>query len=368
MDKPAGMTSHDVVQRVRRALGTRAAGHTGTLDPFATGLLVVLVGRATRLARFVEAQPKTYLATARLGIRTTTDDLTGEVIGLESVEPVSEPRVREVLAEFLGTHPQRPPQFSAKRVGGERSYRKARRGEPVELADVSVTVHHLEMLAYRPPEFDFRVTVSAGTYVRAIARDLGERLGVGAHLTRLRREAIGPLRGGGRAAAGSGDPRGADPRSQRARRLPAVELDEPARQAVAHGRAVVDSGEAGSGAGKPSLLLAGVSSLRWRRRMPDGSVPRLCWTGRERETAPRSRVLAAPPRAGRDRNRRVVRRRPPGPSGGPPGDRSPGARGRAGQRAGDLRSSSARGGEPGGGAAAADDRPRATGDFGPVPA
>jgi tRNA pseudouridine55 synthase len=259
VDKPAGKTSHDVVQHVRRALGIRAAGHTGTLDPFATGLLVVLIGRATRLARFVEAQPKTYFATGRLGIRTTTDDLTGAAIGPESAEPVPEALVGETLAGFLGTHAQRPPQFSAKRVGGERSYRKARRGEPVELADVDITVHEITLVAYRPPEFDFRVTVSAGTYVRAIARDLGEQLGVGSHLTRLRREAIGSLRVEQALPLDRVSLAGLVPARSVLSDLPWIELDEPARQAVVHGRAVVDGravGQRGSGA-EVALLAAG---------------------------------------------------------------------------------------------------------------
>jgi tRNA pseudouridine55 synthase len=251
------MTSHDVVHRVRRVLGIRAAGHTGTLDPFATGLLVVLVGRATRLARFVEGQPKTYLATARLGSRTSTDDLTGEPIGPQSGEQVPEPLVRQALAGFLGTHPQRPPLYSAKRIGGERSYQKARRGETVELAEVNVTVHDIEVVGYRPPDLEFRMTVSAGTYIRAIARDLGDRLGVGGHLTRLRRESVGPLRVEqavpldrlGLAALISARSVLGD--------LPAVELDEPARQAVVHGRAVRDSGEAGKRvSGEEVALLA----------------------------------------------------------------------------------------------------------------
>ena len=253
MDKPAGKTSHDIVQHVRRGLGIRAAGHTGTLDPFATGLLVVLVGRATRLARFVEAQPKTYLATGRLGIRTTTDDLTGEVIGPESAGLLPETLVRDTLAGFLGTQAQRPPQFSAKRVGGERSYRKARRGEAVELADVDITVHAVALVAYRPPEFDFRVTVSAGTYVRAIARDLGEQLGVGSHLTRLRREAIGSLRVENAVSLERLSPAALIPPRGVLADLPAVELDEAGRNDVAHGRAVVDTGrgpEGGAGAGQ----------------------------------------------------------------------------------------------------------------------
>ena len=245
VDKPAGKTSHDIVQHVRRALGIRAAGHTGTLDPFATGLLVVLVGRATRLARFVEAQPKTYLATGRLGIRTTTDDLTGEVIGPESAGLLPETLVRETLARFLGTQPQRPPQFSAKRVGGERSYRKARRGEVVELAEVDITVHAIDLVAWRPPEFDFRVTVSPGTYVRAIARDLGEQLGVGSHLTRLRREAIGSLRVENAVSLERLSPAALIPPRQVLADLPTVELDDAGRNDVAHGRAVVDGGNAG---------------------------------------------------------------------------------------------------------------------------
>jgi tRNA pseudouridine55 synthase len=241
VDKPAGKTSHDIVQHVRRALGIRAAGHTGTLDPFATGLLVVLVGRATRLARFVEAQPKTYVATGRLGVRTTTDDLTGEVIGPELAGLLPETLVRDTLAGFLGTQAQRPPQFSAKRVGGERSYRKARRGEVVELADVDITVHAIDLVAYRPPEFDFRVTVSPGTYVRAIARDLGEQLGVGSHLTRLRREAIGSLRVENAVSLERLSPAALIPPRGVLPDLPAVELDEAGRDDVVHGRAVLDS-------------------------------------------------------------------------------------------------------------------------------
>jgi tRNA pseudouridine55 synthase len=242
VDKPAGKTSHDIVQHVRRALGIRAAGHTGTLDPFATGLLVVLVGRATRLARFVEAQPKTYVATGRLGVRTTTDDLTGEVIGPELAGLLPETLVRDTLAGFLGTQAQRPPQFSAKRVGGERSYRKARRGEVVELAEVDITVHAIDLVAYRPPEFDFRVTVSPGTYVRAIARDLGEQLGVGSHLTRLRREAIGSLRVENAVSLERLSPAALIPPRGVLPDLPAVELDEAGRDDVVHGRAVLDSG------------------------------------------------------------------------------------------------------------------------------
>jgi tRNA pseudouridine55 synthase len=247
VDKPAGPTSHDVVQRVRRLLKTRAVGHTGTLDPFATGLLVVLVGRATRLARFVEAQPKTYLATARLGVATDTDDLTGAPLGPPAdLSGVTEPAVRSALAGFLGAQRQRPPRYSAKHVDGERSYRRARRGEGVDPAETGVTVHRVELVSFAPPELVFRVTVSAGTYVRALARDLGERLGVGAHLTALRREAIGPLRVEDAAPL---DGLGADavrPARAALGHLPALELDAPAWVEVSHGRAVpVEPGATG---------------------------------------------------------------------------------------------------------------------------
>lgn len=214
MDKPAGPTSHDVVARVRRVCGIKSVGHTGTLDPFATGLLVVLLGRATRLARFVEQQSKVYLATARLGAATTTDDLTGEILGPPANRPLggtqdpltsaaaagqppmkAPPRhvVEEALAGFLGPQRQRPPAFSAKRTGGERSYQKARRGEVVVLPEVDIVVDAVALVEYDFPLVRFRATVSAGTYLRALARDLGARLGTGAHLTALRREAIGGI-------------------------------------------------------------------------------------------------------------------------------------------------------------------------------
>ena len=243
VDKPAGMTSHDVVQRVRRVLGTRAAGHTGTLDPFATGLLVVLLGRATRLARFVETQTKTYLATGRLGIRTDSDDLTGQVVATsDAVGRISEEQVAASLAGFLGAQPQRPPRYSAKHVGGERSYAKARRGEVVELPEVTVTVGRIELVEFQSPLVTFRAEVSAGTYLRAIARDLGERLGVGAHLTGLRREAIGSLRVEDAVPLDRLSPAAIISARTVLGDLPTVDLDEGERVAVRHGRAVADRG------------------------------------------------------------------------------------------------------------------------------
>ena len=256
MDKPAGLTSHDAVQKVRRALRTRQAGHTGTLDPFATGLLVVLVGRATRLARFVESEAKTYLATARLGVRTETDDLTGAVIEERPVERLSPEQVREALAGFAGEQRQRPPAYSAKHVSGERSYRLARRGVAVEPPETTVTLHRIELVSWVPPAVTFRATVSPGTYLRAIGRDLGERLGVGGHLTALRREAIGGLRVEEAVPLDQVAPEALRPPASVLGHLPAVELDPAAKAAVVHGRAVADGG-ALMEPGVPVMLLAG---------------------------------------------------------------------------------------------------------------
>ncbi len=195
VDKPAGPTSHDVVAAARRALGTRRVGHTGTLDPFATGLLVLCVGRATRLVEFVTGLPKRYLATVRLGERTTTDDLDGEVeAASDAWRALGRAGVESALASFRGPMRQVPPRYSAKKVAGEAAHYRARRGENVALAPVAVEVLSLELVRWEPPEIDLDVRCSAGTYVRALARDLGETLGTGAHLVALRRTEVGSLR------------------------------------------------------------------------------------------------------------------------------------------------------------------------------
>ena len=239
MDKPAGVTSHDVVARLRRVLGTKAVGHTGTLDPFATGLLVTLVGRATRLARFVEGQPKTYRATLRLGVQTDTDDLTGSPVGgtVPDAWP-AEAEVRTALEAMGGTQQQRPPAYSAKHVDGVRSHRLARRGVDVELAPVEVTIYAMELLAWRAPDAEFRVTVSPGTYVRAIARDVGNRLGLGAHLVALRRESIGALRVDEALPLEAIDAAAMKAPLEVLGHMPRVELDDATRVFVQHGRAI----------------------------------------------------------------------------------------------------------------------------------
>lgn len=189
VDKPAGMTSHDVVAVARRAVHTRRVGHTGTLDPFATGLLVLLVGRATRLAQFVKDEPKVYDATIRFGAETTTDDLTGEPTR-EAAPPDFE-RVEEGIRRLTGSIEQRPPAYSAKKLGGRRAYAAARAGEPLELEPVSVVVHEWLVRGRTASTLDVTITCGGGTYIRALARDLGRLADSAAHLTALRRTRSG---------------------------------------------------------------------------------------------------------------------------------------------------------------------------------
>lgn len=192
--KPAGPTSHDVVDVVRHALRTRRVGHLGTLDPFAAGLLVLVVGRATRLAPYAAGWAKSYEGTIRLGETTTTDDATGDVVARsERWRAVTAETVARALASFRGAIEQRPPAYSAVRVGGERAYRLARRREPATLAPRRVEVRALDLERFEPPDVHFRATVGAGTYLRSLARDLGDALGCGGHLAVLTRTRVGPF-------------------------------------------------------------------------------------------------------------------------------------------------------------------------------
>lgn len=196
LDKPAGLTSHGVVARVRRALGTRKVGHAGTLDPMATGVLVVGVGRATRLLGHLMLTEKRYTATMRLGARTTTDDREGEVVATASpasLAALTPDRVAATLAGFVGEVDQVPTAVSAIKVDGRRAYDRVRAGEDVTLAPRRVTIAELTVTGTDLPDVAFDVRCSSGTYVRAIARDAGEALGVGGHLTQLRRTAVGPF-------------------------------------------------------------------------------------------------------------------------------------------------------------------------------
>ena len=202
VDKPGGMTSHDVVARVRRLAGTRRVGHAGTLDPMATGVLVVGVEKATRLLGHLALTEKEYAATIRLGQATVTDDAEGEVLAPDGgrqtpVSEISPDQLRAALESFTGEISQVPPRISAIKVGGERAYRLARSGATPELAARTVMVRRLELLDCRAGgpgllDADVTVTCSSGTYIRAIARDLGASLGTGGHLTALRRTRVGP--------------------------------------------------------------------------------------------------------------------------------------------------------------------------------
>ena len=192
VDKPEGPTSHDVVAMARRALRLRRIGHTGTLDPFASGLLILCLGPATRLAEYLTSLPKRYEATLRLGQTTDTDDRLGAVIAeSERWRDHSEEAVRHALSLQTGKLMQTPPLYSAKKVDGERMYAAARRGEAPERRPVAVEVYEATLTRFAPPEVDFVVRCSSGTYIRAIARDVGEALDTGAHLSMLRRTQVG---------------------------------------------------------------------------------------------------------------------------------------------------------------------------------
>jgi tRNA pseudouridine55 synthase len=190
IDKPVGMTSHDVVQVVRRGTGIKRAGHTGTLDPRASGVLVVLVGPAVRLSEYVSASDKRYQAIVRLGIRTDTYDSEGVVTQRSPVE-ITEEQIIEALTQFEGTVEQVPPAYSAKKINGKKAYELARKGEEVELEPKEIDVYHLELLEWDTPEAIIDVYCSSGTYVRALANDLGDVLGCGGYLVGLRRTKSG---------------------------------------------------------------------------------------------------------------------------------------------------------------------------------
>lgn len=191
VDKPVGMTSHDVVQAIRTGTGLRRAGHTGTLDPRASGVLVILVGPAVRLSEFVSASDKRYQAIIRLGSTTDTYDADGKTTQPAVPVNVTEAEFEKVLATFVGEIEQTPPPYSAVKVQGRKAYEMARQGEEVELTPRKITVHHLEVLEWAPPEVVIDVHCSSGTYVRSLANDLGAALGCGAYLVGLRRTKSG---------------------------------------------------------------------------------------------------------------------------------------------------------------------------------
>lgn len=244
VDKPAGMTSHDVVDRARRALRTKRVGHAGTLDPFATGLLVLLVGRATRLLPYVDGEPKVYEATIRFGAETNTDDLTGEVT--RTAPPPANDAVERALGTLTGEIDQLPPAFSAKQVGGQRAYVAARRGEALELAPVRVRVHSWELHGWEGEDLRATITCGGGTYIRALARDLGRATGSAAHLVALRRIASGRFDVNASVSADAISEAALRPAVDALAAVPRVRMDDAARARVGRGMTIArDPADAG---------------------------------------------------------------------------------------------------------------------------
>lgn len=191
IDKPQGWTSFDVVAKIRNKLGAKKVGHTGTLDPMATGVLVLCLGKATKLAQTMTGYDKEYIAEITLAATSPTDDAEGEVQKNEAAKPVSDDELKAALKTFEGEIMQLPPKFSAKKIKGRRAYDMARKGQEVKLEPVPVKVHELELLEYAWPIARVRVLSGKGFYVRSLARDLGEKLGTGAYLSALRRTKVG---------------------------------------------------------------------------------------------------------------------------------------------------------------------------------
>ena len=237
IDKPEGPTSHGVVDMVRRALGMRRVGHAGTLDPFASGLLIVLLGRATRLARFVVGLDKSYTGTIVLGLQTATDDRTGTAISRrDGWRNLTDEQIAAAMSRFVGEISQLPPAFSAKKVRGERAHRVARRGGTPDLQPQLVTVHRFALVGRREERITFNAEVGSGTYLRSLARQVGAALGCGAHLDTLRRTQIGPFHV--RRAKAPDAVAAADllPSHELLQHLPTLELTDVLRDRVAHGQ------------------------------------------------------------------------------------------------------------------------------------
>jgi len=244
IDKPVGPTSHDVVARIRRVTGERRIGHTGTLDPRASGLLPLVTGRATRLASLLSGRDKTYLATIRFGFFTSTDDADGVPTSAVVEALPGDEAIAAALEAFRGTFPQTPPAHSAKKVDGQRAYDLARRAQPVELAPVTVTVRELLWRDRTADRLDLELTVSAGFYVRGLARDLGLALGCGGHLAELRRTRSGSLDLAGAVSLADAERLGPElqdrviaPAAALAH-LPAARVTSAGLQRVQHGNAI----------------------------------------------------------------------------------------------------------------------------------
>lgn len=232
VDKPSGVTSHDVVDVVRRSLRTRKVGHAGTLDPMATGLLILGVGRATRLLRYLGDLSKSYAATGRLGEETDTLDADGRIVRSAPVD-VSRAEIEGACAALVGDSLQTPPAYSAVKVGGRKLFEAARKGDALEAPARRIRVDAFEVSAFDGRDVEVRITCSGGTYVRVLVGDVGRALGCGAHLVRLRRTAIGPFRVEDARPPGVGEPL---PIERAIGHLPSVHLDAEEARAASHGR------------------------------------------------------------------------------------------------------------------------------------
>jgi tRNA pseudouridine55 synthase len=258
VDKPVGMTSHDVVEAIRRGTGIRRAGHTGTLDPRASGVLVILIGPAVRLSEYVSASDKRYQAIIRLGSSTDTFDADGKFVRSDQPVNVTEEQFEKILKQFEGEITQTPPPYSAVKVNGRRAYDMARQGEEVELAPRKIQVHHLEVLEWAPPEVVVDVHCSSGTYVRSLANDMGNALGTGAYLVGLRRTKSGrfslrdatPLRKLQEAFQAGNWYQFLIPAAEALADWPAVELNPDDVEEVRHGHRV----KAAPGESQPELV------------------------------------------------------------------------------------------------------------------
>jgi tRNA pseudouridine55 synthase len=235
IDKPEGMTSHDVVDRIRKQFSTTRVGHLGTLDPMATGVLPVCLGKATRLGQYMQASPKEYIGEIRFGLSTTTYDREGSPTSEERTLRASEDEVKEGMRRLTGLLDQVPPPFSAKKIGGVPAYRLARRGKFVETTPGRVEIFQFEMTAFEPPTVWFRVLCSPGTYVRSLAHDLGTAIGCGAHLSALRRTRSGDFVATEAVPLERATPGDITPMEKLLNAWPRVEVSEADEQKVRHG-------------------------------------------------------------------------------------------------------------------------------------
>jgi tRNA pseudouridine55 synthase len=256
VDKPPGITSHAAIDLVRGALGTRRVGHAGTLDPMATGLLIMGIGRATRLLRFFGGLAKVYVGTLRLGTETDTLDADGEIVRTATVDATAD-EIGAAMAGLVGDSMQLPPAYSAVKVGGRKLYEAARAGEHLEAEPRPIRVHSFDLVAFEGADAEFRAAVSGGTYVRSLVADVGAALGCGAHLTSLRRMEIGPF--SVRDASAPDHPAPVLPVGRAVAHLPRIELVADEAVAASHGRPLGPAGIGGPyGVFSPTGDLIGV--------------------------------------------------------------------------------------------------------------